>query len=150
MSREKNYALMDIEYIRTSATHQCIRKLYILAKDGFTDLELDFYPCVRYKDLDKRYRRSFRFCKAYIHKLSYDPKRYSPACSKVLDKLNEFIVYNDIDFILYKGGLIEKDLCSKLCIQSFNIECFVELEKVESHDPRAEVNSYYAQLVKVL
>jgi len=147
MVGEKNWAIMDVEYIRTSKTHRCIRKLYILAKDGFTDLELDFYPCARYKDLDKRYQRSFRFCKAHIHKLSYEPNpRYAPPCNTVLAKLNAFIVYNDIDFILYKGGRIEKDLCEELDIPSYNIECFGEMGKTQSHDSKTEVNYYYANL----
>ena len=148
--KEKNWALLDVEYIRTSKTHRCVRKLYILAKYGFTDLELNFYPCTRYKDLDKRYQRSFRFCKAHTHKLKYNPEhRYAPPCKTVLSKVNAFIVYNDIDFILYKGGTFEKELCSSLCIPSYNIECFAEMEKVESHDPQTEVNDYYVQLVEL-
>ena len=151
MMNQKNYAIMNIEYIQTSKTHRCVRKCYILAKYGFTDLELNFYPCVRYTQLDKRYQRTFRFCKAHIHKLSYDPDhRYAPPCNTVLAKVNTFITYNSIDFIVYKGGTIEKELCDKLCIPSYNIECFTELEKVESHDPQTEVNCYYAQLVQLL
>ena len=42
----KNWALLDIEYIQCTRTHRCIRKLYILAKDGYTDLQLEFFPCV--------------------------------------------------------------------------------------------------------
>ena len=150
MMREKNWAIMDIEYIRTSKTHRCVRKLYILADNGYTDMELDFYPCVRYKDLDGNYQRSFRFCKRKVHKLTYNPRQYSPPCSTVLSKINEFIVYNNIDLILYKGGTIEKDLCVELCIPSMNIECFSELEKAQSHDSRIEVNYYYDQLVDYL
>ena len=112
LMKEKNWALMDIEYIRTSQTHRCIRKLYIIAKDGYTDMELDFYPCKPYKDLEKRYQRSFRFCRAHIHKLTYNPKHaYAPACNAVLSKINTFLVYNSIDIILYKGGMIDNDLC---------------------------------------
>ena len=148
--REKNFAIMDIEYIRTSETHQCIRKLYILAKNGYNDLELELYPCVQYSDLDKRYQRSFLFCRKHIHKLSYYPQKYASPCSTVLDKVNTFIAYNGIDCILYKGGTIEKDFCNVLCIPSYNIECFQDLEKVHSHDPRREVNEYYTQLVELL
>ena len=149
MTKEKNWAIMDIEYIRTSKSHRCVRKLYILGKDGYTDLELDVYPCVRYKDLEKWYQRTFRFCRNHIHKLEYDPiHKYAPTCKTVLAKINAFIVYNSIDLILYKGGTIEKELCSKLCIPCYNIERFPELEKVQSHDPQTEVNGYYNQLVK--
>ena len=150
MMKEKNWAIMDIEYIRTSNTHRCIRKLYILAKNGIDEMEVDFYPCKRYKDLERWHQRSFRFCRNHIHKLEYDPKRYSPSCKTVLAKINAFIVYNSIDLILYKGGTIEKELCSKLCIPCHNIERFSELEKAQSHDPRTEVNCYYDQLVKLM
>ena len=149
MLREKNWALMDIEYIRTSQTHRCVRKLYILVDNGYDELELDFYPCVRYKDLETKYKRSFKFCQREIHKLTYNPKQYSPVCAAVLGNLNEFIVNNDIGFILYKGGTIEKDLCEELDIPSYNIECFPEVEKVHSHDPRTEVYCYFNQVVEL-
>ena len=38
----------------------------------------------------------------------------------------------------------------KTDIPSYNIECFQDLEKVQSHDPRTEVNEYYTQLVELL
>ena len=146
--KEKNWAFMDVEYIRISSTHRCIRKIYLLMKDGSTDLELDFYPCMRYKDLEPRYQRSFRFCRNHIHKLSYDPRKwpwihYADAVSKI----NNFVVYNDIELILYKGGDIEEELCKELCIKSMNIELIPEIEKIKSHDPRLEVNWYYDQIL---
>ena len=145
--KEKNWALMDVEYIRTSSTHRCIRKIYILAKNGSDEMEMEFYPCTSYKDLESRYQRAFRFCRNHIHKLSYNPKKYSPLCSNVVAYINNFIVNNDIDMILYKGGTIEKDLCRELYIPSKNIECIPDLEKIQSHDPRLEVNWYYGQIV---
>ena len=151
LMKEKNFAIMDVEYIQTSETHRCIRKMYILGKDGYTDLELNFQPCKPYKDLEKFHQRSFRFCRSHIHKLEYNPtEKYAPPCNTVLTKINTFIVYNDIDFILYKGGTIERDLCIELCIPTYNIECLPELEKVQSHDPQTEVNLYYNQLVEYL
>ena len=146
LMKEKNWAIMDIEYIQTSKVHRCVRKLYILANDGFTDKELEFHPCVRYRNMDKQHQRSFHYCKTHIHKLSYYPKVYASPCSTTLEKINKFIVDNDINFILYKGGEIEKDLCVDLGIPSFNIECFRELEKAYSHDPRVEVNCYFSQI----
>ena len=144
---EKNWAILDVEYISTSTTHRCIRKLYILAKNRYSDMELEFYPCIPYKELEKRYQRSFRFCRNHIHKLTYNQiHEYAPACKTVLAKLNTFIVYNSIDIILYKGGTIEKELCTELDIPSLNIECIEGLEKVYSHDPRTEVNCYFSQI----
>ena len=95
-------------------------------------------------------RNTFSFCQSHIHKLTYNPKRYSPICSTVLDKINEFIVDNGIELILYKGGTIERDLSRALDIPSMNIECFEELEKAQSHDPRTEVNCYFSQIVEML
>ena len=151
MLKEMNWAIMDVEYIQTSKTHKCVRKLYILAKDGFTDLEIEFYPCIKYADLEEKYQRSFRFCKSRVHRLEYNPQhKYAPACSTVLAKLNTFIVYNGIDFILYKGGTIERELCHELCIPSFNIEQFSQFEKIQSHDPDIEVNHYYNRLMNLI
>ena len=148
--KNKNFAILDIEYIQSSKIHKCTRKLYILAKDGYTDMELEFKPCKPFNELTKFYQRSFRFCENHIHKLPYYPShKYAPRCSKVLEQINAFIVYNSIDYILYKGGVIEKQLCQKLSIPSYNLECLPNLGKVESHDPQTEVNGYYRQLVKL-
>ena len=148
--KDKNFAILDVEYIQASKNHKCIRKLYILAKDGCTDMELDFKPCKPLYELPKFYQRSFRFCENHIHKLPYYPAhKYAPRCSKVLERINAFIVYNNIDVIFYKGGDIEKQLCQKLCIPSYNLECLPDLGKVESHDPQTEVNGYYKQLVNL-
>ena len=54
LMRKKNWALMDVEYIQTTKNHRCVRKLYILSKDGFTDRELEFYPCVRYQSMTRQ------------------------------------------------------------------------------------------------
>ena len=148
--KDKNFALFDVEYIQSSKIHKCIRKLYILAKDGYTDMELEFKPCKSLYELPKFYQRSFQFCENYIHKLPYYPSdRYAARCSKVLEKINAFIVYNSIECILYKGGTIEAELCQKLCIPSYNLENLSYLEKVESHDPQTEVTGYYRQLVNL-
>ena len=147
---EKNWAIMDVEFIRVSPTHRCIRKLYILEENGYTNMELDFYPCKRYGDLEWKYQRSFRFCRAHIHKLNYNPKNYSPECLQILPLWNEFIVDSGIELILYKGGTIERDLSKALDIPSLNLESFEELEKAYSHDPRTEVNCYFSQIIEMM
>ena len=147
---EKHWALLDVEFIQTSLTHRCIRKLYILEKNGYTGMESEFYPCKPYSELERRYQKSFRFCRAHIHKLNYNPKQYSPECATVLSKLIEFIVNNGIELILYKGGTIEKDLCKALDIPSFNIESFEELEKAYTHNPRTEVKCYFNRLADLI
>ena len=60
--KDKNFAILDVEFIQTSKIHKCIRKLYILAKDGYTDMELDFKPCKPLYELSKFYQRSFQSC----------------------------------------------------------------------------------------
>ena len=147
----KNWALLDIEYIQCTRTHQCIRKLYILAKNGYTDLQLECIPCKPLHKLEKRYQKAFHFCQSEIHKLPYCPEGSSLPCSAAVERLNNFIKNNEIDLVFYKGGDIEKKVCDKLHINSFNIENFMnELEKVYSHDPYIEVNCYFTQLVEFL
>ena len=68
-------------------------------------------------------------------------------CADAVSRINTFAVYNDIELILYKGGDIEKELCKELCIKSMNIELIPEIEKINSHDPRLEVNWYYDQIL---
>ena len=146
----KRWALLDVEFIRVSATHRCIRKLYILADNGRKDLELEFYPCKQYKELERKYQKAFCFCRAHIHQLSYNPKNYSPNCRQVLTLLKKFIVSNNIELVLYKGGTIEKDLLNEIDIASMNIEHLNGIQKIHSHDPCTEVNAYYSQIVEML
>ena len=78
--KTRNWALLDIEYIQCTRTHKCVRKLYMLAKDGYMDLLLEFFPCQPLHKLNKKYQRTFRFCQREIHKLSYYPLSPSPPC----------------------------------------------------------------------
>ena len=146
--KTKNWAILDIEYIQCTRTHKCVRKLYMLAKDGYMNLLLEFFPCQPLWRLNKKYQRTFRYCQREIHKLPYYPPTPSQPCWTVVKELNNFIVDNDIELVFYKGGEIEKNLCKELDIQSFNIENF-NLEKVYSHDPYVEVNYYYRQLIEM-
>ena len=142
----KKWALMDIEYIQSSYTHKCIRKLYVLTGDGKWDMEVDFYPCVSYHSLPDKYQRSFQYCAKHIHKLSYRPKTLSHPCISALDVIRNFINEHDVEVVLYKGGTIERDICEKLLIESRNIEAINGLRKIHSHDPATEVNLYWDQL----
>ena len=143
----KRSAILDVEFITISSSHRCIRKLYILAENGFTDMEMEFYPCKRYRELKSKYKQSFQFCRPNIHNLSYNPWKFSPRCSQAQQKLNEFVVCNRITMILFKGGIVERDMCRELGIESMNIELLGEVVKACSHDPREEVNFYYDQLI---
>ena len=121
----------------------------MLAKDGFTEKELEFHPCVRYRSMSKQNKRSFHYCKTHIHNLSFYPRVYASPCDTAREKIAQFIDKNNIDFVLFKGGEIESDVCSEIGIPSYNIECIKDLEKSHSHDPRTEVNCYYSQLVNL-
>ena len=147
---EKRWCLLDVEFIQTSLTHRCIRKIYVLEQNGRTNIESEFYPCKRYKDLEWKYQRSFNYCRRHIHRLSYDPRKYSPTCRSILPILNEFIVNCGIELILYKGGQIERDLCKTLDIPSFNFEGLEGLEISRSHNQRTEVNFYFSQIQKFI
>ena len=114
--KTRNWVLLDIEYIPCTRTHKCVRKLYMLAKDGNMDLLLEFFPCQPLRKLDKKYQRTFWYCQREIHKLSYHPRLPSPPCLSVVKELNNFIVDNDIELVFYKCGDIEKNLCKELDI----------------------------------
>jgi hypothetical protein len=146
--KAKNWALLDIEYIQCTRTHKCVRKLYMLAKDGYTDLLLEFFPCEPLHKLDEKYGKAFRYCQRKIHKLPYYPPPPSPPCWTAVRELNNFIVDNDIELVFYKGGEIEKNLCKELDIYAFDIDKF-DLDKVYSHDPYVEMNCYYSQLIEM-
>ena len=92
MLLEKRWALLDIEFIQSTKNHNSLPKLYILAKDGFKDLQ--FYPCKKFKDLDTRYKESFCYCRANIHQLPYYPERYASPCSTAMTKIGIFIKDN--------------------------------------------------------
>ena len=145
-----HWALLDVEFIRILSTHRCIRKLYILSKNGQSHMELEFLPCVPYSQLERKYQKSFNFCQRNIHRLRYNPRKYSPGCRQVLTLLKEFITNNSVELIHYKGGSIEKDMCNEMNIISFNIEHLHGLKKVSSHDPFVEVNNYFAQIMEML
>ena len=63
--------------------------------------------------------------------------------------IQNFISNHRVEVVLYKGGTIEKDICEKLSVQSYNIEVINGLKKIYSHDPATEVNLYWDQLYKL-
>ena len=148
--QEKRWALMDVECIQTTSTHHCIRKLYIIEKTGYTDLDLHFHPCTPHNNLQKKYQQLFLKYRRDNHKLRYNPRRpNSSTCSKVVEKLNDFVVYNDIELILHKGGAVVTELTEKLQIPSFNVILFDDVGRLSSYNPRTEVEFYYEQIIQV-
>ncbi len=56
----------------------------------------------------------------------------------------------NVDFVLYKGGRVEEDLCRSMGIESYNIELLSGLRKIKSHDPEEEVKFYMGQLWEMM
>ena len=119
-------------------------------KEWIYGLTAGMYPMRTSTQIREKISKSLiHFCQSEIHKLPYCPEGSSLPCSAAVERLNNFIKNNEIDLVFYKGGDIEKKVCDKLHINSFNIENFMnELEKVYSHDPYIEVNCYFTQLVE--
>jgi len=79
--------------------------------------------------------------------LEYYPTAYADRCVNSLAIIKDFITTNNINLLLYKGGIIEKRLAEKLNIASYNIEK-VGAPKVDSHDPEVEVNAHWNFLLQ--
>ena len=133
---------MDCEGIQSSKLHSCIRAMYILKQDETDELYNEFIPCREFNKLESKYKNAFRYCKKNIHKLDYIPKYYKEYCSDAKVMLNDFIKRNDIKIILYKGGTIEKNVCTQIGIKSYNIEQF-GVPKVTTHCPKEQVILHY-------
>ena len=144
--RKGNFMFLDIEYIQATQTHQCIRKFYMLARNGDYEFKGEFYPCKRFHELEVRFQRAFRYCKKNIHKLTYNPIHYSPECSTSSSVIKKIVTDIGCDFILYKGGTIEREICERIGVVSYNIECLDGLQKALTHDPIEEVRFYMKQL----
>ena len=125
--KDKRWAILKVDTIATSTSHRCIRRFYIGDKDGSNYLEMEFYPCVSYKNLADNYKEQYYSESANGHGLRYNPYQRSPPCSVAVSKINEFIVYNGIEIILFN---VENDsyhekvnlaICDELAIQRLNI-----------------------------
>ena len=102
------YGILDIEGIQTSKGHICIRKMYILASNGITDHLQEFVACFPFRQIEKKYQNAFNFCRKRIHKLNYYTKGLSMPCSLAAVRLKTFVEKNDINIVLFKGGIIEQ------------------------------------------
>ena len=143
--QNENFIIVDIEAIKTSEEHSCIRKLYILSKNGMKDLEVEFVPCKWLSELSWKYKQSFFYCQRHIHKLNYYPPRHvSLKCKDAPSVVRNFD--RNVNLMLYKGGEHEKELAEKIGMDSINIED-VGVQRVNSHDPKEEVNLYFNSLL---
>ena len=146
-----NFAIMDIESIQSTKEHKCIRKISILAKDGFTDITREFTPCRHFHELEEKYRKAFLYCKKHIHKLPYKPnyqlKNIQP-CRCAVEVIKDFLCDNKITIVVYKGGSVERDFCADIDIPSYNIEQ-LGVGRAFNHDPEQEVRFFFNELVRL-
>ena len=127
-------ALLDIEYVQANKNHQCIRKLAILLEDGETFFVREFRPCMPWRSLELKYRKSFEYCRRKVHNLEYNPLCAASNCADAIDTVRDILEWNDVRRVLYKGGDIKRKLCQQLGIPSKNIEDY-GAPKATSHDP---------------
>ena len=135
------FAILDCEGIQTTRYHCCIRKIYILAENGIESKEQDFTPCIKFNHLEEKHKQTFKYCKRNIHKQEYEPEHYYP-CILAVNIINDFIRINNINLVLYKGGILEKNICQNIGIKSFNLE-EVGVPKASSHQPKEEVFEHF-------
>ena len=138
-------ALLDIEYVQANKSHQCIRKLAILLEDGETFFVREFRPCMPWRSLELKYKKSFDYCRRNIHHLEYNPRCAASNCADAIDTVRDILEWNNVSRVLYKGGNIERKLCQQLGMPSKNIEDY-GAPKATSHDPLGELKEHHAFL----
>lgn len=139
------FAVIDCEGIQTSRQHICIRSLYALTVDEKNGISMEFTPCKRFNELDTKYRKSFLYCQKHIHMLDFSPSSPEYTCLDAPRIVKEFVERNELKVLLYKGGIIEKRLCTEIDVPSYNIEK-LSVKKASSHQPCVEVKDYLNQL----
>ena len=154
------YAIIDIEAIslsksrgkpgRYSKTHNCLRKVVVLLySDKYAVYEAQ--PCVRFSDLTDCELKTFDFCHKNIHRLSYYPfEFYRPftECVNIPEMVKDYLEFNDISIVYYKGGCLEKDLCEKMGFESRDLEKF-GVQKAQTHDPLTEVKFFKREFERI-
>ena len=140
------YCVMDIEAIKTRV-HHCTRKLYILHQNGVDDFLSEYEPCISFEEFKKSSDfGSFKYCFYNVHKLSFCAFN-GVQCTQAARDVYLFIKKHNIDFVFFKGGDLELDICQEINIPSFNLEK-VGCKKVakghpRAHDPMYEVREHW-------
>ena len=119
----RRWVIPKVDTIVTSPKHRCIRRFYI----GIEYLELEFYPCVAYKNLTDDFRKLYSHEASYTHRLRYNPLTRVAPCSKAVSRLRDYIVYNNIELVLYYeshdsyNAAVIMELCRELKVDCVNI-----------------------------
>ena len=122
----KNWAILKIETVGTSPCHRCIRRFYIGDENGINYLEMEFYPCITYKNLPDEYKKLYFLESSQSHRLSYNPRQRALPCSLAVSKIHDFIVQHGIEILLFNEDTGENEeahlkICEELGIQHSNI-----------------------------
>ena len=110
----------------TSTFHRCIRRFYIGDENGINYLEMEFYPCITYKNLPDEYKKLYFLESSQSHRLSYIPHHQALPCSLAVRKIHNFIVQHGIEILLFNEDIgyneqIIFKICKELGIQHSNI-----------------------------
>ena len=66
-------------------------------------------------------------------------------CQHAGELLKSFIASHKMNFILFKGGNVEKELCNTIDVPAYNIE-ILDIDKASNHYPEEEVNFYFREM----
>ena len=164
MAHLKNvkYCILDIEAISLhsrkgrqygpppgafSHVHNCTRKMAVQLWNEKTYME-EFHPCLTMNDLSVNEKKSYYWCKRKIHHLDYNPYHGARECMDAPNAIMKMIRENEIQIILYKGGVIEKDMAYLIGVECVNLEDF-GIAKAPDHNPLNEVAFYHRELKKL-
>ena len=150
----KNYAVIDIEgitlWLGEEKPHNCLRKVAVLLySDEYAVFEAQ--PCVPQLDLTDRERETFNYCYNHVHHLSYyPPEFYRPftKCVNIPEIVKDYLEFNNISIVYYKGGCLEKNLCKKIGFESRDLEK-IGVPKAPNHDPLSEVKFYKHEFERI-
>ena len=109
--------------------------------------KIKFLPCEPLDKLDYKYQRAYEFCKRNIHGLEFNPSAPSLQCEDAARDVQKNSETCSSTLVVYKGGIIEKQLCESIKMRSLDIET-LGAPRVNSHDPRTEVNAHYKWIQK--
>lgn len=151
-----NYAIINIETIalgkwrthppKGSQTHihNCIRKVDIILRNKDSRV-FEFHPCLKKGDLTRKERSTFYWCQKNIHGLEYYPKKGSDTCAQAIEVISDYLKLHDVEVCLYKGHLLQKEICQKMDISSVNIG--LNIPKAQCHN--SKVHFYHSELQKL-
>ena len=149
---DNKYAIIDIEAISLwlrGKPHNCLRKVAVLLySDEYAVFEAQ--PCVPLPDLTDSERKTFDFCYDHVHHLSYYPSDNRPftECANIPEIVKDYLEFNNISIVYYKGGCLEKDLCEIIGFESRDLEKF-GVQKAQTHDPLMEVKFFKHEFERI-